>query len=102
MEARLPQRLRQVGKGEEYLRGLGFKELRLRYHGDSPLVCLLKKENIIEATAYHQREIFQAAIDFARTEGIIPAPETAHAIKAAIADYKKKANEPAIQQTVKS
>jgi tryptophan synthase beta chain len=56
----------------------------LRYHGDSPLVCLLKKENIIEATAYHQREIFQAAIDFARTEGIIPAPEPAHAIKCAI------------------
>jgi tryptophan synthase beta chain len=56
----------------------------LRYHGDSPLVCLLKKENIIEATAYRQREIFQAAIDFARTEGIIPAPEPAHAIKCAI------------------
>ena len=56
----------------------------LRYHGDSPLVCLLKKEGIIEATAYRQREIFQAAIDFARTEGIIPAPEPAHAIKCAI------------------
>jgi tryptophan synthase beta chain len=56
----------------------------LRYHGDSPLVCLLKKENIIEATAYRQREIFQAAIDFARTEGIIPAPEPTHAIKCAI------------------
>ena len=56
----------------------------LRYHGDSPLVCLLKKENIIEATAYRQKEIFQAAIDFARTEGIIPAPEPAHAIKCAI------------------
>lgn len=56
----------------------------LRYHGDSPLVCLLKKEGIIEATAYRQKEIFQAAIDFARTEGIIPAPEPAHAIKCAI------------------
>ena len=56
----------------------------LRYHGDSPLVCLLKKEGIIEATAYRQKEIFQAAIDFARTEGIIAAPEPAHAIKCAI------------------
>ena len=56
----------------------------LRYHGDSPLVCLLKNEGIIEATAYRQKEIFQAAVAFARTEGIIPAPEPAHAIKCAM------------------
>lgn len=56
----------------------------LRYHGCSPLVSALHKEKIIEAKAYDQVEVFKAAVIFAKTEGIIPAPETAHAIKAAI------------------
>lgn len=56
----------------------------LRYHGDSPLVSLLVRERYMEAVAYHQNPCFEAAVTFARTEGIIPAPETAHAIKAAI------------------
>ncbi len=56
----------------------------LRYHGDAPLLCVLKKDGIIEAVAYRQTEVFQAALDFARTEGIIPAPEPAHAIKCVI------------------
>lgn len=56
----------------------------LRYHGDAPLLCVLKKNGIIEAVAYRQTEVFQAALDFARTEGIIPAPEPAHAIKCVI------------------
>lgn len=56
----------------------------LRYHGDSPIISLLYHEKIIEAKAYHQNPVFEAAVLFARTEGIVPAPETAHAIKAAI------------------
>jgi tryptophan synthase beta chain len=56
----------------------------LRYHGMAPLVSHLKELGEIEARAYHQTECFEAAVKFARTEGIIPAPETSHAIKAAI------------------
>jgi tryptophan synthase beta chain len=56
----------------------------LRYHGDSPMVSALVKEGVVEARAYRQNETFAAAIQFARTEGIIPAPEAAHAIRAAI------------------
>ncbi|MGH2508752.1 MAG: TrpB-like pyridoxal phosphate-dependent enzyme [Ktedonobacteraceae bacterium] len=56
----------------------------LRYHGMAPLISLLHDEGIIEAQAYHQISVFEAAIQFARTEGIIPAPETSHAIRAAI------------------
>ncbi len=56
----------------------------LRYHGDAPLLCLLVHEKVIEARAYPQNPVFQAARLFAETEGIIPAPETAHAIKAAV------------------
>jgi len=56
----------------------------LRYHGDAPLVCLLVHEKVIEARAYPQTPVFEAARFFARAEGIVPAPETAHAVKAAI------------------
>ncbi len=56
----------------------------LRYHGMSPLVSLLKAHDIIEARAVHQRPTFEAGVQFARTEGIAPAPESAHAIRAAI------------------
>lgn len=56
----------------------------LRYHGASPIVSLLNKEKIIEARAYEQNEVFESAIQFARNQGIVPAPESAHAIKAAI------------------
>lgn len=62
----------------------------LRYHGCSPLISALHDKKIIEAKAYHQLEIFKAALLFAKTEGIIPAPETAHAIKAAIEIAKKE------------
>ena len=54
----------------------------LRYHGDSPLVCGLVRAGIVEAAAYRQNETFEAALRFARTEGIVPAPEAAHAIRA--------------------
>ncbi len=56
----------------------------LRYHGDAPTVCLLYQQGYIEAVAYPQRAVFEAAVTFARTEGIPPAPESAHAVKRAI------------------
>jgi tryptophan synthase beta chain len=56
----------------------------LRYHGDSPLVCGLVRSGLVEARAYRQNETFDAALTFARTEGLIPAPEPAHAIRAVI------------------
>lgn len=56
----------------------------LRYHGDSPLVSQLYHDGIIEARAYPQLPVFESAMLFSKTEGIIPAPESAHAIKAVI------------------
>ncbi len=56
----------------------------LRYHGDAPLVSQLRHEGLIEAIAVPQVATFEAAVSFARTEGIIPAPESAHAIRACI------------------
>ncbi len=64
----------------------------LRYHGAAPTVSLLKKEGIIESIAYPQEEVFKAARLFAELEGFIPAPETSHAVKAAI-DEAIKAKE---------
>jgi tryptophan synthase beta chain len=56
----------------------------LRYHGDSPIISMLVKEGAMDAVAYTQRAIFESAVLFARAEGFIPAPETAHAVKAAV------------------
>jgi tryptophan synthase beta chain len=56
----------------------------LRYHGDSPLVCQLYHERLIEAVAVPQLATFEAGVSFARAEGIIPAPESSHAIRAVI------------------
>ncbi len=56
----------------------------LRYHGDSPIVSALVKAGRMEAVACPQSKVFEAATLFARTEGKLPAPETAHAIRAAI------------------
>jgi tryptophan synthase beta chain len=56
----------------------------LRYHGMAPLVCHARENGHIEAQAYHQNPVFEAAIMFVQNEGILPAPESAHAIKAAI------------------
>jgi tryptophan synthase beta chain len=64
----------------------------LRYHGAAPLVSRLLEDGLVEAQAYPQRGCFEAAVTFARTEGIIPAPESSHAIRAAI-DEAKKADE---------
>ncbi len=56
----------------------------LRYHGMAPLVSHLYDQGFIEARAYAQNACFAAAVQFARTEGIVPAPESSHAIRAAI------------------
>jgi tryptophan synthase beta chain len=56
----------------------------LRYHGMAPIMSLLHDEGIVEAQSYHQNSIFEAAVLFAKHEGHIPAPESAHAIRAAI------------------
>jgi tryptophan synthase beta chain len=56
----------------------------LRYHGMAPTLCLLNKEGFVETKAYNQVQAFEAATLFAKTEGILPAPEPAHAIKAAV------------------
>lgn len=56
----------------------------LRYHGMASVICEMWDQDLMEATAIPQMETFKAAIDFARTEGIIPAPEAAHGIAGAI------------------
>ena len=68
----------------------------LRYHGDSPLVSQLLKEKLIEAVAVPQVATFAAGVQFARAEGIIPAPESNHAIRAVIDEALncKKTGEP--------
>ncbi|MGE5197781.1 MAG: TrpB-like pyridoxal phosphate-dependent enzyme, partial [Deltaproteobacteria bacterium] len=65
----------------------------LRYHGCSPLVSALHAQKLVESVAYMQNEVFAAALTFAKTEGIVPAPETAHAVKAAI-DIARKETRP--------
>jgi tryptophan synthase beta chain len=67
----------------------------LRYHGDSPIVCGLVHAGLIEPRAYPQSVAFDAAIRFARTEGIVPGPEPAHAIAAVVeeADAAKEAGD---------
>ena len=69
----------------------------LRYHGMSPIISALVRENIIEPMKVHQLECFEAGVLFARTEGIIPAPETCHAIRAAIIEATR---EPDKEQTI--
>ncbi|GHU60081.1 tryptophan synthase beta chain [Clostridia bacterium] len=56
----------------------------LRFHGESPIVSKLYRHGHIEAVAYKQNTVFDAAIQFAHAEGIVPAPESAHAVRAAI------------------
>jgi tryptophan synthase beta chain len=62
----------------------GFHAGGLRYHGMAPLVSHLKELGLIEARAYHQTACFEAGVLFARNEGIVPAPEANHAVRAAI------------------
>ncbi|GBE58233.1 tryptophan synthase beta chain [bacterium BMS3Abin01] len=71
----------------------------LRYHAMAPLISALVDSGNMDAVAYTQNQIFEAAILFARTEGIIPAPEASHAIKAAI-DKAVEAREAGEEKTI--
>jgi tryptophan synthase beta chain len=71
----------------------------LRYHGMAPTLCLLNVEGIVKSKAYNQIEAFEAATLFTRTEGILPAPEPAHAIKAVI-DEALKCKETGEEKTI--
>ncbi|RUM41015.1 MAG: TrpB-like pyridoxal phosphate-dependent enzyme [Desulfobulbus sp.] len=66
----------------------------LRYHGMAPIISALIRDNIIEPKSVHQLECFEAGVLFARTEGIIPAPETTHAIRGAIIEAMKDPDDP--------
>ena len=61
----------------------------LRYHGMSPLVSHIYEQGLVEAESIHQNECFDAAVTFAKTEGIVPAPEPTHAIASAIREAKR-------------
>jgi tryptophan synthase beta chain len=65
----------------------------LRYHGMAPLVSALVEHGFIEGVAFPQTSVFEAAVQFARTEGTIPAPESAHAIKAVIDEARRATEE---------
>jgi tryptophan synthase beta chain len=71
----------------------------LRYHGMAPLVSLLHRAGVVEAVSYPQLKCFEAAVTFARTEGIVVAPETSHAVCAAI-DEAFKAKEEGRERTI--
>ncbi|HDO27706.1 MAG TPA: TrpB-like pyridoxal phosphate-dependent enzyme [Bacteroidetes bacterium] len=71
----------------------------LRYHGAGPIISQLLKDNLMEAHALHQNECFEAGVAFARTEGIIPAPETTHAI-AQVVREARQAREEGIPKTI--
>ena len=71
----------------------------LRYHGVAPIISQLMLDGLLRAEAYSQLDVFQSALTFARSEGIIPAPETSHAIKGAI-DAAKRADEAGEEQVI--
>ena len=71
----------------------------LRYHGMSPILSQLYDDGYMEARSYKQTEVFEAAEQFARVEGILPAPESAHAIKGAI-DEALKCKETGEEKTI--
>lgn len=62
----------------------GFHAGGLRYHGMAPMISHIKELGLIDAVAYHQSQVFEAGVRFARAEGIVPAPEANHAVKGAI------------------
>ena len=61
----------------------------LRYHGAAKLISALYDRELVEAVAYPQRTVFQSAMTFARAEGLVPAPESAHAIHAAVVEAQQ-------------
>jgi len=64
----------------------------LRYHGMAPIISILSDKRIMTSVMHHQTEVIESGLTFARTEGILPAPEAAHAVKEAI-DQALKAKE---------
>jgi tryptophan synthase beta chain len=77
----------------------GFHAGGLRYHGMAPLVSHIKQLGLIEARAYKQTQVFEAGVQFARTEGIVPAPEANHAVKGAV-DEAIRCREEGKSQTI--
>jgi tryptophan synthase beta chain len=71
----------------------------LRYHGDSPIISNLVQNGRMRAVAYPQGKVFEAAVQFARTQGTIPAPETSHAVRATI-DEALKAKEEGTERVI--
>ena len=71
----------------------------LRYHGMSPLVSHLVALGLVDPVAYHQTACFEAGVQFARAEGIVPAPESTHAVRAAI-DEALKCKEEGTSRTI--
>jgi tryptophan synthase beta chain len=71
----------------------------LRYHGDAPIISSLVKAGRMRAVAYPQGKVFEAAVQFARTQGVIPAPETSHAVRAAI-DEALRAKEEGVERVI--
>ena len=71
----------------------------LRYHGSAPIVARLVKEGLVEAEAFDQEEVFEAAKLFAKVEGIVPAPESAHAI-AGVLREAQRAKEERIEEVI--
>ncbi|MDI6692683.1 MAG: TrpB-like pyridoxal phosphate-dependent enzyme [Anaerosomatales bacterium] len=82
-EAKMTPQMMMYTLGHDFVPA-GIHAGGLRYHGDSPLVSALVKSGEIEAVAVHQTACFEAAVTFARAEGILPAPESSHAIRVAI------------------
>lgn len=77
----------------------GFHAGGLRYHGMAPMVSHLAELGLIEARAYHQVSCFQAGVQFARAEGIVPAPEANHAVRGAI-DEALRCKEEGVAKTI--
>jgi tryptophan synthase beta chain len=77
----------------------GFHAGGLRYHGMSPMVSHLKELGLIEARAYHQTECFEAGVLFARAEGILPAPEANHAVRAVL-DEAVRCRQAGVAETI--
>jgi tryptophan synthase beta chain len=77
----------------------GFHAGGLRYHGMAPMVSHLKELGLIEARAYHQTECFEAGVLFARAEGILPAPEANHAVRAAL-DEAVRCRQAGVAETI--
>src|SRR5574341_1096685 len=77
----------------------GFHAGGLRYHGMAPMVSHLHALGLVEACAYAQTDVFAAGVEFARIEGILPAPEANHAVKCTI-DEALRCKEEGVSRTI--